>query len=295
MTFEPKWFAEQLSFLLLPWLLASVIQGKSVFRWRYRWVTIEWLILIWSVVILFFTFSRTGYGILVIAIFLAIILSRLMRQDRTRAPRKSILSRNVILPALVAALAMIAIIGIVGAQNRYFSRLWSYWITDRPKNRTFLEYIGAGQRLVYLETALRMYEDYPIFGVGLGNYAFYFDEFLPERPYNRQPEIIRQITPVEGRVRLITSKNLFARLVAETGLVGTVVFSTFIIAIIGCTLYLLISKSPAKRYWGISGLLGIVIFLVLVFSFDSFAIPNMWVVFGLITAAAHLPSESDAL
>jgi hypothetical protein len=38
-----------------------------------------------------------------------------------------------------------------------------------------------------------------------------------------------------------------------------------------------------------SGFISIVAFAFVIFSFDSFALPNMWIVFGLITAAAHMP------
>ena len=291
MTFEPNWFAEQLTFLLLPWLLGSVLSRRSAFKWRYRRVTIEWLLLFWTVVILLFTFSRTGFGLLIITTFLGILLSRFRLNGKPATENRPSLYRRVLVPAIIAAIGMTAVILIIGTQNRYFSRIWRYWVTERPNNRTFLEYIGVEQRLVYWETAYRMYEDSPTLGVGLGNFAFYFDEFIPDRPYNRQPEIIRQLTPVEGRVRLITPKNLYARIMAETGLLGTITFTTFVIAVFGCVLYLLLSPAPQQKFWGISGLIGMVVFVVLVFSFDSFAIPNMWVVFGLITAAAHLPTE----
>ncbi|MGB3700864.1 MAG: hypothetical protein WA997_06305, partial [Anaerolineales bacterium] len=32
LTYEPNWFADQISFLLLPWLLAAVLSGYSVFK-----------------------------------------------------------------------------------------------------------------------------------------------------------------------------------------------------------------------------------------------------------------------
>ncbi|MGB6420531.1 MAG: hypothetical protein WBF05_01700, partial [Anaerolineales bacterium] len=60
LTYEPKWFAEQISFLLLPWLLGSIITKRSVFQWRFKWLTVEWILLAWSVVVVAFTFSRTG-------------------------------------------------------------------------------------------------------------------------------------------------------------------------------------------------------------------------------------------
>ena len=39
MTYEPNWFAEQIVFLLMPWLFTAVFSGYSAFRWRARWVT----------------------------------------------------------------------------------------------------------------------------------------------------------------------------------------------------------------------------------------------------------------
>ena len=49
---------------------------------------------------------------------------------------------------------------------------------------------------------------------------FYFPDMLPNQPYDEQREVMRQITPGEGRDRLITPKNLYARLIAETGSAG---------------------------------------------------------------------------
>jgi hypothetical protein len=113
---------------------------------------------------------------------------------------------------------------------------------------------------------------------------------LPDLPWSRFPEIVRYITPDEDAPRLITPKNLFARLLAETGLVGTILFTAFVVSVLGCALYLWYSHSLEQKVWGMGGLLALMVFPILVFSFDSFALPNMWVVFGLIIAAAHLNS-----
>ncbi len=48
-----------------------------------------------------------------------------------------------------------------------------------------------------------------------------------------------------------------------------------------------------QRFWGSASLLGLCVFLASGFSFDSLAIPNMWVVFGLITAAAWVYARQD--
>jgi len=102
--------------------------------------------------------------------------------------------------------------------------------------------------------------------------------------------VLRQIVPDIGRDRLVTSKNFYLRLLAETGLVGTAAFLAFLTAILGCALYLWLSPGPENRFWGTAGLLGLIGFFLVAFSFDSFAIPNMWVVFGFITAAHRFSS-----
>ncbi len=192
--------------------------------------------------------------------------------------------------AILVTLVLTSVLIVAGSRNPYFSRLWRYWSDEKAKNKTYLEYIAFGQRFAYAETALQVFADHPAFGVGLGNYAFYFDKKLPNRPWQNSPEIIRQITPTERGSQLVTPKNLYARLLAETGVIGTLTFSSFVVAIIGCCLYLFFTPLPENKYWGIAGILGIIVFATVVFSTNSFAIPNMWVVFGLITAAAHLPS-----
>jgi O-antigen ligase len=183
---------------------------------------------------------------------------------------------------------------IIGSQNTYFSRLWRYWTeATQERQRSYFAYISVEQRFVYWETAFNMFASYPWLGVGLGNYAFYFDQMLPNQPWNAQQEIVRQITPGEGRDRLITAKNLYARLIAETGIFGTAAFTTFLIAIIGCALFLWFSITPEQKFWGISGFLALIVFGFVIFAFDSFALPNMWIVFGLITSAAHLPDPEN--
>ena len=81
LTYEPNWFAEQISFLIIPWLLASVLTGYSVFRWRWKRVTIEWFLLFWALVVLVFTFSRAGLMILITLIIVSIFLLNLSRAE----------------------------------------------------------------------------------------------------------------------------------------------------------------------------------------------------------------------
>lgn len=295
MTYEPKWFAEQLCLVLLPWLISSVLTGRSIFKWRFKWLTLEMLLLGWCSCVMVFTYSRTGLSVLALLVVTGFIFyrSNLLRRHPTDSqliPVKALANRSkrrLIAEVGLLVIGILTVLVLAGSQNPYFSRFWRYWTEAKRRNRTYFEFIAFQQRFVYLETAFEMFEAYPLLGVGLGNYAFHFADMLPSQLY-RQPEIIRQITPVEGRDSLVTPKNLFARLLAETGIAGTITFLTFLIAIAGCVTRLWLGPTPEARFWGLGGFFSLLVFCIIAFSFDSFAVPNMWVVFGLVTAAAHI-------
>jgi O-antigen ligase len=294
LTYEPNWFAEQIALLLLPFLLGAVSRGYSVYRWRWRWLTIEWFFLGWALMVLIFTFSRTGLAIALLLLFLSVILY-LPKKSSKEESVQGLVRRSMLLRIGIAGLLVLilsTVIFFAGTRSNYFSRIWRYW-TEDTKTSSYLEYIAFSQRFIYWQAAYNMYESHPILGVGLGNYAFFFEDNLPDRPYNTVPEILKVVTQSQRTGRLITSKNLFARLVAETGLAGIATFMAFLLAVIGCALYLWLSDRMNEKFWGAAGLLGLTAFFVTALSTDSFAIPNMWVVFGFATAAAQIFSHSD--
>ncbi|MEI7990429.1 MAG: O-antigen ligase family protein [Chloroflexota bacterium] len=294
LTYEPKWFAEQICFLLVPWLLAAVVTRQSVFRWRWRWVTIELILLAWASIVLIFTYSRTGVFVLLILYSLAALLFwrqlfHFLHLDQLTLRQASFKDWAMRITLVCGVIILVlGTIYIAGTKNNYFARLWTFWNSETAGSDDYFEYIAFKQRFVYADTAMRIFEDYPLQGVGPGNYAFYFDTYLPNQPWNRQPDILRQITYTEGRDKLITPKNLFAKILAETGLIGFATFLVFILAILGCMIYLLLSSEEEWKYFGLAGLFGITAFVIIAFSFDSFAIPSMWILFGFITAACHL-------
>jgi O-antigen ligase len=195
------------------------------------------------------------------------------------------LLRQVLLIILILIL-ILGIIFIVAQKNNYFSRLWSYW-TDDESEGTYLYYIAFSQRFTYWETAIRIFTEYPVFGIGLGNFTYYFQDYLPDRQY-RNPELIMKLVPEKGRNQVVTVKNFCLRILTETGIFGVSVFVSFLIALGGCVWYLLSASDPGWVFFGRAGLLGLVSFAFVTLSIDSFAIPNTWVVFGLITSSAFI-------
>jgi O-antigen ligase len=291
MTYEPNWFAEQIVFLLMPWLFTAVFSGYSAFQWRgrWRWVSVELFLLLWAAGVLIFTYSRSGMILFGVQLVLVLLFRSKSLQDKKpleRTTKWKFVGKRL-MQASLAIIMFATVVFYFGSRNNYFSRLWNYW-TDEESTGQYLQYIAFEQRFAYWETAFRLFEANPIIGVGLGNFTFFLDEYLPVRPLHPTPELLIKLTPEEGRSQLTSVKGVIPRLLAETGLLGVATFLGFLTALVGCAIYLVLSNSAEGHYWGRVGLLGLVVFLIVSFSFDSFSLPNMWVMFGFITASAQI-------
>jgi len=300
MTYEPNWFAEQMVILLFPWLLASVLTGTSVFRIRWRWLTIEVVMLVWSSIIILLTYSRAGLMTFTILALVVVVIANFKYFARKKQTSKDLRLRikNTFLSwgFLTQLVVIVIVFGLayfaIGTRNIFFTRIWGYW-SDRSNFSIegYLNYLGFEARIIYGTTAYNMYKSNPVFGIGPGNYALYFSDMLPYQPLAKTPEVVRLVTPEEGRDRLVTAKNFPLRLMAETGIIGTAAFIAFFITILGSAVSLILSQRSNVRFWGVGGMLALIAFVFSTLSFDSFALPNMWVAFGLITSAAFLANK----
>ncbi|MCS6907265.1 MAG: O-antigen ligase family protein, partial [Anaerolineales bacterium] len=258
------------------------------FPWRWRRITLEWLLLGWAGLLIAFTFSRAGYVNLAVLGLGALVLFRLRQFNQHRLSLLKTTGR-LLLESTIVLLLFVGMTLAVGQKNEFFARIWTYWteVKDTSFER-FLYYIGFNARLTYNATALNTFQAYPVLGVGPGNYAFFFDKMLPDQPLAPTPELLRILSPEEGQNRLITPKNLFLRILAENGLFGLGTFLVFLIAHLGSAAYLWLSPYSEERFWGTAALLGLLGLVVAAFSFDSFALPNLWVLLGWIASACKI-------
>jgi len=314
LTLEPSWFASQITSLWLPWLFPAVLLNRTIYKHRWGWLTIEKIYLVFLLFVLVFTLSRTGFVVALVVIGCGILF---LRPNWEHAEsyfsnfewfgkiQKSFDKVSPPIRFLIVTLGIVLILSLVlfiaSLQSKYIFRMWDYWLQISYEARKigsrslggYFRYIGFGPRFVYWETAYRIFQQHPIFGVGLGNYTFHFKEMLPAVPVGYEPELLTRLIP--GPTRIVTAKNFFARLLAETGIVGTAAFLSFLISLVGAAIYLWLSKFVEEKFWGMGALLAIIAFLVDSFSYDSFAIPNPWVVFGLITAAITVYTKKTNL
>ncbi len=307
LTLEPSWFADQITTLWLPWVLPAVLLNKTLYHKRWGWLTVEKILLPWMGLVLLFTLSRSGFGVAAIVLCAGVLLFR--NPDRTpwlKTRRGGVLGSvqeitaripeflRVVIVSLLAVGILVLLVYFASMQSNYIYRMWEYWLKPPGEfgiraNKNlgdYFRYIGFGPRFVYWETAFRTFLKHPLLGVGLGNFTFHYLENIPPVQVGYMPELLTRIVP--GNNRVITPKNYFARLLAETGILGTAAFATFlaVLAIGGLTLWL--SGKKDQRFWGAGALLGLLAFVVGGFSIDSLAIPNSWVVFGFITAAVQV-------
>ena len=200
MTFEPSSFADQLVVIWLPWVLAASMDGHTVFRWRWKWITLERILFLWTMVILGFTLSRTGlivgFGVVSFGFFLKIIDPRTKDRIQDGGNRGGLFSiQNLykfrFISLIVGLGGFIVLFYILGQRSNYISNMWAYspFNKDFTLTRYFIN-IGFGARIAYWETAWEIFKKFPVFGVGLGNYTLYFSEFLPYQRLSINPELI---------------------------------------------------------------------------------------------------------
>ena len=304
LAFEPSWFAHQLNTLYFPICLAGLVTGGSVLRRRLLGISVEWVLLAGSIAALGLSTSRIGLvGFIAIAGLAATWLTvrtsmRLNRALQERISRwlpgavrvaRSLAIAFVWLGILVAFAAVT--IGIVLVAARLDWR-WER-ILAPPDVRIFsLEYANYmlfSERAVYWTAAYRVFEGFPLLGVGLGNVGFFIPEVMPAFAW-ALPEVVEVLDPGTGLFP--NAKSLWLRLLAETGVIGFSFFAVWLLLMAAGALRLSRNQDRLKRMVGAMGLFSLVAFVVEGFSVDSFAFPYFWVAMGLVTAAGRIASAN---
>jgi O-antigen ligase len=160
----------------------------------------------------------------------------------------------------------------------YFSSLWG----ERLRGG-LLKYLLAnrvGSRLAYVYSGFGTFSLHPWTGVGLGGSGFYMMEYYPNWAFS-VPEV--ELATQFGEIfRVVPNpKNLYIRLLAETGLVGFWLYLTMLFSMLGSFYRRLKRGDLTSRYIGTAGLFGWIAAVMTSFVQDSFAVPFSWVLLGM--------------
>ena len=106
------------------------------------------------------------------------------------------------------------------------------------------------------------------------------------------PEIAKQLSP-ENQL-YPNPKNLYVRLLAETGLVGFFLFVAFQLYVLGDMLSLLLRREPWARFAATAGVFAWLAITFYDLTQDSLTTPNIWLVSGIVVglSASLLHRES---
>lgn len=287
--YEPSWLAHMLNALFFPYWLAATWTGFTACKRRWGWLTLERVLLAGAFFVLLASFSRIGLlGFFAMLGFLLLMLMRrLGRWGVQRFGRKW----------LAWALPLLALIGFFAAGvllvwllSLRDPRLAEIFHLSRVENIYELGHkLKFGERVIYWALGLQVFAAYPLLGVGLGGAGFYVPDFLPTYAWHL-PEVVNALVL---RDFVINVKNLWLRLLAETGLLGFVAFIAFLLVLFLGAWLLHRQKEKLPRTLGWMGMLAVVALLGEGFSLDSFAFPYYWVALGLIAATVSWSDGGD--
>jgi O-antigen ligase len=144
---------------------------------------------------------------------------------------------------------------------------------------------------MYWVSGFRVFSLYPVFGVGLGNAGFLMPSTVPAFG-SFLPEIIRSLH--QGAAGFPNPKSLWIRLLAETGVVGFTLFVGWLALSAAEAVRLARKGSGMAQALGLAALLAFVAQITEGFSMDTFGLPQLWIVMGLMLAAARLNRSEPA-
>jgi O-antigen ligase len=295
LSLEPSWLAHSLNLLYLPVWLAASRYKVSAYKIKLGIITVENILLVGGIFAMIMTYSRIGLlGFLAVLGWFIVdavnqISRRLPKQKESQSRKPSRIRSIYITGAMIISLlaGFIILIYLLSYQDVRFRKLYTL-ITDSSslyeKGHVSIinlaKKLNFGERVVYWEFGWNVFNAYPVFGVGLGNAGRFSEQMFSPEAWNMSE--VRKILYYESP--LPNTKNLWVRILSETGLVGFSFFSTWLIILWLGGRKLGWSPTPILQAIGLTGQLVLIAQIFEGFSLDTFALPYVWVSLGLLTA-----------
>jgi hypothetical protein len=309
--YEPSWYVRQFNLVLFPIWLAAIYLRKSLFKFRLWIFQVEDFLMIAGLVVFLFSSPRVGLvAFLASVVYLALLLfgrvhGWLMAKivSRRSEPLKNPAGVKFSLGALLAIVLIVvagsALGGYVVVASRWDDRYQLLLSEARsaldnllPLTEdsliSFSDRLAFSERVVYWFGGWHVFSDHP-FGVGLGNAGFY----MVERMNGQGLESLEVRNLVYRASYLPNTKNLWTRLLSETGFLGFTVFVVWLIVLWRSAARSRKSESKLLQIVGLAGQLFLMAYLVEGLSMDSFAMPYQWLMAGLISAAGLLARREE--
>jgi O-antigen ligase len=300
--YEPSWLAHQLNMLYLPLWLSSSLLGYTAHAKKLWKISVENILLVGGVLVLFASFSRVGaLTFLLMLVYLSFRgTSRLVQRASVGIYARLLVksSRPVVarlVKALLTGLIFVSIVALyilAAASSFYIGSLFEPRLArilkiDFSTTTSFLDVtnkLAFAERVIYWVTGLNIFQAHPLTGVGLGNAGLYFQENMPTFGWS-----LWEITLLFNYHNIMpNTKSLWVRILAETGLLGFAIFAGWYYLLWSSGKLVRQAKQPSHRMIGWATALILLGFLIEGFSVDSFALPYFWFSVGLLSGTACL-------
>jgi hypothetical protein len=255
---EPSWAAMQILFSI------PFLAYQSILNHRYK--LIVWL----AVILLILSFSIQGLFSMIIAGCLAVIFLR---------PKWIVKIVLLLIGVLILSLVVYYMASILFPSMYFLNRIQKAMNVASLGDLIYVDG-SVAIRILYPYSALILAKIYPWIGVGVGNFRYFFPSVVKFRlpRLHRYQEVKSNISRLNAN-----PKNLYTRLIGETGLIGSFMFTWFIV---DCVKPAFKSRSQ-HREW-------VILIMIVVFSnmlqFDSFAYVPLWLVLAI---AKQFPQKND--
>ncbi len=310
LTYEASWFAHQMVMLYLPLWLAASYHKTSAFAFRIFHISLENILLVFGLAAFFLSSPRIGLVSLVLMIiyfFIRLNISihhkivenvsgrGLILQDGSSGKRKAWI--QVLTSLFIILVYALVLVGVFYFAVRRDWRL-NILVSNPPTIKEIVGLLTLDQntiltlshRFIFLERAVywmngwNVFNQYPWLGVGLGNAGFFFPKLAPAIGWATFE--IRNVLFYLTQIPNV--KSLWFRLLAETGLVGFSIFITWLYVLFQSSRFSQHNPNRTIKTFAFAGQLALLAFLGEGFSIDSFAMPYLWVIAGLIAAVAMI-------
>ncbi len=302
MAFEPSWLAHQLNILYIPIWLGFTARNESVYPKRlFGKIPYEALLLIGGIVSMFLSFSRIGW-LTIIAVFMYLLfrlansvinrlLERREKQTEKKHNRKQYFFAKLLLWLVLLSILLLLVFAaglIMRRLDPRMEKLFDFSLLKQYGIMGWASRLSFAERITYWQTAFNVYLKYPYLGSGLGVSGYYYPDTMPSFGY----QLPETLSVVLYDSFIPNAKNLWVRLLAETGIIG---FSVFVAWMVthwrNAKAVERRKQSGLFRAMGLAGQLLIIALIVEGFSLDTFGLPYYWVGFGLIVASWRAKSE----